>query len=221
MKRSYKKRRFVRRRTASRKRFAKAVKRVIMKTAEPKVLRYPITARSLFHDVVFYYRINDTANMPGEGIRDYQRIGDQINLKGWRMSLMISQFADRPNVNYRWWFVEVPKGTAYSYGNWFEATINNTQIDDINKDLIKVIRTGYFRPNQAALAVAGGRKYSFARKFWCPRQKKLKYGPLNGGTGHNDNDVYFMLAPYDAAGAAVTDELCTIEGALNCYYRDP
>lgn len=221
-KRSYKKKRFVRRKTAARaKRFAKAVKRVVMKTAEPKCAHYPMAASTLYHDTIFYYRLNDSGVMPSRGVSDTQRVGDQINLTGFRVRAQITQIPDRPNLSYRWWFVEVPKGTAYSYGNWFDPTTNNTQLDDVNKDLVKVIKSGHWRPNQASLATAGVRGYGFTKRLWCPRKKIVKFGPADGATTHNDNDVYLMIAPYDAYQSLTTDAVCTFQGALDVFYRDP
>lgn len=206
---------------ARRSRLIRTIRRVALKTSEPMCVHMPINKWEMYHNTPVGFQLNGSGNLPNQGTGDTKRVGDQIYMTGWRLRLLLGQKADRPNVTFRWWFLDVPKGTSYSYGNWFDPTTNNMLLDDINKDFIKVIKSGFWRPNEAGLANAGGDEYTFAKKLWCPRKKLYKFGPADGATTHNDSDVWFLLGCYDAYGTLAGDNIAYAQGALDVFYRDP
>lgn len=199
----------------------KFVKRVTMKAAEPKCVRKSVPKFEMFHNQTSVLTLNANSFMPTQGVSDNQRVGDQINLIGYRMRLLIGQKADRPNVTFRWWIVSTPKGSAYAYNNWLIPTTGNVLLDDMNKDYVKQYKTGFWRPNQASLAAAGGKEYTFAKKIWLPYKKLLKFGPGDGLVSHNDNDLHFVIAPYDAYGTLESDNIAYCQLATDIFYRDP
>lgn len=204
-----------------RRRLIRTIKAVAKKVAEPKSLHKLFDKFNMNHNVVSVVPLNQASFMPGPGTADHQRIGDQINVTGWGLRMLIGQQADRPNVTFRWWVVKVPKGSAYSYANWFDAATNNVLLDTVNTDFVKVIKTGMWRPNEAGLSATGGKEYTFAQKLWIPYKRTLKFGPAHGATTHNDDDVYFLIAPYDAYGTLTTDIVGYCQMAIMFYYRDP
>ncbi len=111
--------------------------------------------------------------MPTQGVGDNQRIGDQINLTGMKLKLLIGQKADRPNVTFRWWIMRVPKGSSITYANWFITTTGNSLLDDPNTDFVKVLKTGQWRPNEAGLANVGGDEYTFVHRLWLSYNRCL------------------------------------------------
>lgn len=222
MKRSYKKRRFVRRRVAvARRRLIRTIKRVTMKAAEPKCVRKSVPKFEMYHNQTAILTLNANSFMPTQGVGDNQRVGDQINMSGFRLRMLLGQKADRPNVSFRWWIVVAPKGSSYSYNNWFIPTTSNVLLDDLNKDFVKQLKSGLWRPNEAGLANAGGDEYTFAKKIWLPYKKLLKFGPGDGLLSHNDDDIHFIIAPYDAYGTLDTDNIAYCQMAVDIFYRDP
>lgn len=210
--------------------FAKRVKRIVMKATEPKVKRAYFGKVELYHNCFysgtpvstgFVALLNDAGIMPQQGIRDDQRVGDQINLSSFYLRMVIGQKADRPNITFRWWVLQIPKGSPVNGANWFITTSSNVMLDDPNTDFVKVIRSGYIRPNQASLAATGGREYTFVKRVRVPYKKMVKFGPADAATTHNDNDLYFCLVCYDAFGSLPTDNIAYVTATIDINYRDP
>lgn len=204
-----------------RRRLVKLIKRVTTRVAEPKAKRNNIGKTELFHNVPVAQIINGSSYLPAQGVSDSQRVGDQIKLMGFNLRLLFGQKGDRPNVNFRWWIVKVPKGSTYSYANWFSNATGNVLLDDPNDDFVKVIKRGVMRPNQAGLTGTGDDEYTFSKTISFKYTKTLKFGPADAAVTHNDNDLYFVIAPYDAFGSLVTDNIAYYLGCCTVSYRDP
>jgi len=202
------------------KRLTKMVKRVVLKAAEPKMKHSSIAKAELYHNAPVLLPLNALANQPAQGIRDDQRVGDQINLTGFKLRLLLGQKDNRPNVTFRWWVLEAPKGTTYSASGWFDRTTNNYLLDDINSDMIKTVKTGVMRPNQASLLSAGALEYTFTRKITFARKRVVKF-QTDAATENNDSDLWFLLVAYDAYGSLVTDNIAYVQGCSTMFYKDP
>lgn len=204
----------------STKRIAKIAKRVVMKTAEPKHVSYTFGKAELYHNTFYMGKINDAVCMPDPGTQDNNRIGDQINISGFKLRIMLGQKADRPNVTFKIYVVRVPKGSSYNYSQWFENMTNNVLLDSPNTDFIKVLHSSTWKPHDGSMDNATD-EYVYSRTLWIPYKHKLKFGPANGAETHNDNDIYFMYAPFDAYGTLITDNIAYIEYVSTMHYRDP
>jgi len=231
---TYARKRFVKKRfTGKRKRYSRpsmyrkqlvrTIKKVVLKKVEPKCKRTAIGNTNVLHNTYGYrIQLNQTANMPIQGVGDTQRVGDQINLTGFKIKMMIEQKADRPNVTWKLYVVSVPKGSGYGYSSWFENTTGNLLLDEPNKDFVKVLKSAVWRPNQASLtADASSRDYSFTKTIWVSRKKILKFGPSDGAITHNDSDIHLLLTGYDAYGTLETDQVGNCQALVEVYYRDP
>lgn len=203
------------------KRLIRTIKAVTMKVAEPKCVRKSIPKFEMYHNQTAILTLNANSFMPTQGVHDNQRVGDQIKMSGFRLRMLIGQKADRPNVTFRWWICVAPKGSSYSYNNWFIPTTSNVLLDDLNKDFVKQLKTGLWRPNEAGLSNTGGDEYTFSKKIWLPYKKLLKFGPGDGLLSHNDDDIHFIIAPYDAYGTLDTDNIAYCQMAVDLFYRDP
>lgn len=202
------------------KRFAKRVKKIINKTAEPKSFPYSHAKSELNHSSIALLQLNGSSQLPSQGAGDKQRVGDQINLSGFKLRMVIGQKADRPNVTFRYWVIRVPKGSTYTYNQWFTATTSNTLLDDVNTDFIKVLTTGTWKPHDGSMDNATD-EYTYLRKLWVPYKKILKFGPGDGVNTHNDSDIYFMCTVYDAYGTLITDNIAYVQLFSEVFYRDP
>jgi len=207
----------------NRKKLIRTIKAVTKRVAEPKVVNTNMGKTELYHNNVVAFHLNksDSANMPSQGTTEYQRVGDQINVTGWSLRMLMGQKADRPNVTFRWWVVKVPKGSSYTYAAWFQNVTSNAMLDHINTDFVKVLKGGLWRPNEAGLAGTGGDEYTFIQKIWIPYRKLYKFGPTDGALTHNDDDIYFLIVPYDAYGALQEDNVAYTQIMKSFYYRDP
>lgn len=211
--------------------FAKRVKRVLMKTCEPKTKTANFGKVEMYHNCFYngggvtltgnVCHLNASALMPAGGTLDSQRIGDQIYMSHFRLKMLIGQKGDRPNVNFRYLILSVPKGSPIVYGDWFINTTGNILLDDPNKDFVKVIKQGTWRPNQAGLSATGNDEFTFAKRLSVPYKKLLKFGPADGAVTHNDNDLYFVLMAYDAYGTPTSDNIAYCHMSLEIGYRDP
>jgi hypothetical protein len=206
--------------SANRRSLVKTIKRVVLKAAEPKMKHSSIAKAELYHNAPVLLPLNALANQPAQGTRDDQRIGDRINLTGFKLRLMFGQKDNRPNVTFRWWILDAPKGTTYTASAWFDRTTNNYLLDDVNSDMIKTVKTGVIRPNQASLLSAGALEYTFSRKITCSRKRLVKF-QTDAATENSDTDLWFLVVAYDAYGSLVTDNIAYVQGCSTMFYKDP
>lgn len=207
----------------ARGKFARAVKKVILSTAEPKHKDYNRGSPDFNHDVVNTWTINEkTGNVwPAQGVADNQRNGDQIMLTGFLLRMLIAQKGDRPNMNYRFIVFETSQDWSYSYGDLFENVTGNVMLDGINRDSCKVLAQKWYKPfKNPTYGQAGGDEFSFTMKMWIPRRKLIKFAQ-NGGYDHNDRKVNFAIIAYDTLGTIISDTIASMEWWQRTYYRDP
>ena len=219
--RPYKKTYTKKRYTARRSRLSTIVRRIALRQAEPKCKYTAHSKTELYHNAPYTILLNDPARMPAQGVTDSERVGDMINMSGIRLRMLLGQKGDRPNVNFRWWLLKGPKGSSYSYSDWFISTTVNVMLDDINTDYLKVLKTGYWRPNEAGLTASGNDEYTFVKKITLPYKKLVKFGPAGSAVSHNDSDIWFLLCAYDAYGSTGADNIAYIQVAEDLYYKDP
>jgi len=205
----------------ARKRLIRTIKAVSKKVSEPKEVNVNMGKTELYHNTISSFHLNKVDFMPTVGTAEYNRIGDQIYTSGFSLRMLIGQKSDRPNVTFIYYVLKVPKGSSYVYGNWFTATTNNVLLDNPNTDFVTVVKKGIWRPNEAGLGASGGDEYTFTKKLWVPYNRRLKFGPATNAQTHNDSDLWFIMAPYDAYGALIEDNVAYAQIAGTLYYRDP
>lgn len=234
-KRSYSKKRVVRRRstkgaTASRRRLLTLIKKTVMKKTELKEKFQNAGKTEIYHNCFysgtpintgFVWPMNDSTLMPTQGVAENQRVGDEIYISGFKVRVLIGQKADRPNVNWRYFVLLVPKGSPVTYANWFTLNTGNVMLDDPNRDFVKVLKTGVWRPNEAGLVGGSADEYTFTKRMYIPYKKHLKFGSANGAVTHNDDDLHFVLMGYDAFGSLVSDNIGYVQFGASMVYRDP
>lgn len=203
------------------KSFAARVKKVIMKTAESKHLNYSFGKVEVFHNSFMPFHITNSAIMPIMGIGPDQRIGDQISVGGFMLRMMLGQKSDRPNVNWKWYIMRVNKGVVYAYNTWFENVINNCLLDPPNKDYVTVLKSGNFKHTVTSLEVGeSAKEQTYSKKIWIPYKKTYRFGPGNGAQAHNDHELYFIVAPFDAYGTLLSDNIGYVQCMRTMYYKD-
>jgi len=200
----------------------KLIRRTVLRVAEPKHTMNAVAKVELYHNTFsFCLHLNDSTAMPTQGTGDNMRVGDQINVSGFKIRSLFGQKSDRPNVNFKWYVIEAPKGLSPSYANFFSNITSNVLLDEVNKDAVKVIRSGSMRPNQAGLTATGDDEFTFAKKWFIPYKRLYKFGPAAATTAHNQPEVYLVVFAYDAYGSLITDNIAYIQAIKEVFYKDP
>lgn len=202
-------------------RIAKICRQVIMKKAEPKQKSYDHGKTELYHNVFANFSLNGSSTIPLVGDTQQQRDGDQINCGGYLIRMLLGQKADRPNVTYRYMIAKTQKGEVYDYNAWFSNKMNNILLDSPDKDHIKVLKSGTFKPHMVAMSNVGGglgREFTVPFKLWLPYKKLLK---LSGTTVMNDGDLHLIIGAFDAFGSLITDNIAYTDFTQTMYYKDP
>jgi len=203
--------------------FSKRVKRVMFKTCESKSKGTNHQKAELYHNQpASIMHLNDqTISVPSQGVGDNMRVGDQINISGYKIRMLIGQKADRPNVTFKYWVLAAPRGATYSYGAFFRNVTGNALLDQINTDFVKILKSGIWKPHDGYMDNASD-EYTFTKQFWVPRKKLLKFGPTDGSNFHNDTvDIYTVMVAYDAFGTLPTDNIAYVASFSDVFYRDP
>lgn len=203
--------------------FAKRVRSVVLKTCETKHKNYNFGKNEYYHNIFITHHLNNMSCMPQQESGSMERIGDEINVSGWMVRMMLGQKADRPNVSWRYLVVKVPKNTSYVYGNWFENITNNILLDPVNKRLVTVLASGIWKHTTTSLEVGETPKeQTYAHKLWIPYKKTIKFGPSEGALPITDPfDVYMLIAAFDAYGTLFTDNIGYAQTCSTIYYKDP
>jgi hypothetical protein len=128
-------------------------------------------------------------------------------------------------VTWRWFVVQLPAnvpltGTGLPYNNIFENVTANVLLDEVNRDSTKVIKSGYWRPNQQGLQAAGGDEFTFCKTMFIPHKTLYKFGPTDSQQTHNQNPVYFFAMVYDAYGSLITDNIAYYQIYTKFMYKD-
>lgn len=195
------KRRWRRKYIRGRSGFAKAVKNVILKTAEKKFVtrdlkdafRYNAVGDNMiagtidqfgqiacYHNNVF--RINIVNNnspdgtkhpIPSQGVTDQSRNGDEIYGTGFMLRMQIENDANKHNNTWKFWLVEYNTSQGEP-GNPTQASFNNIgtlMLDTLQSDRFKFRALGTYRTK--ARDVADGLKTNIFIKKWIPFKRKL------------------------------------------------
>lgn len=207
----------------ARGRLQRAIKRVVLRTTEVKRKPVAPTKKELYHNTpLVVTQPLGSGHMPTQGDGDAQRIGDAINLSGFRIRAMFGQKFDRPNVTMKMWIVESNLGDTYTYNTFFRNITGNTLLDDINTDRIKILKSYVFKPPVGTTnTTVDSKEYTYVRKFWLPYKRKVKF-LSDGGTDTNlARDMHVIVAAYDAYGTLTTDNIGYVQMFVDTYYRDP
>lgn len=233
MRKSSRRPRITRKRRASapaRRNLVKLIKRTVMRKTELKEKFQNAGKTEIYHNCFYsgtaintglVWPLNDSTLMPTQGVAENQRVGDEIYITGFKLRILVGQKADRPNVNWRYFVLKVPKGSPITYANWFSTNTGNVLLDDPNRDFVTTLSTGIWRPNEAGLVGGSADEYTFTKRMWIPYKKHLKFGPANAAVTHNDDDLYFVLMGYDAFGSIQTDNIGYVQCGASMMYRDP
>lgn len=214
------------------KRFAKAVKQVILQTAEPKQHRTNYGKIELYHNSgspatgqQLHQQIWLDGNLPAQGLGDTARVGDEIVASRIHVKTLVGMKADRHNVTFR---IIVFRCTASAYpttvGQLMIATTGNVLLDDLNKDRFSVVRDYQkkvvIHPDLSGVGGAD-KEYTFPMQMSIPCKQKFKFETDGSVNASNKKNLYCQVMAYDAYGTLLTDNIAYIQMTSSLYYKDP
>lgn len=209
--------------------FAAKVKKVILRTSEPKTRFYGhnvVAPKELFHDSYSVpYELDGTLQMPLQGVSDVARVGDEIYASRIAVKMLLGMKSNRHNVTFRILVVKcTPGAKPTSYDQLFHTSADNCLLDDINRDRVSVIKDMMIKKEiHPDLSGVGGadKEFTFPVKFNVACKEKIKF-PVDGDTTASNRKLRYMFVfAYDAFGTLVTDNIAYSQLTTTLYYRDP
>jgi len=209
--------------------FAAKVKKVILRTAEPKMKPYGhnvALARQIYHDsYAAPYSLDDASQMPSQGMGDMERVGDEIYTSRIQVQMLLAQKLDRKNVTFRLIVVKATsQAVPTNYATLFIGTTDNCLLDEVNKDRVNVVYDKLIKkiitPDLSGVGGAD-KEFTFVHKFNIPMKERIKFG-IDADTGANNRKKHYMYVfAYDAYGTLVTDNIAYCQTYSTLYYKDP
>lgn len=222
-----KKRNYIKKKSSSLDaRIARVARKTILKKAEPKYKNHDHGHIELYHNTFTAFDLLESSQLPAQGSSQSTRVGDQINVGGILVRMLLGQKSDRPNVTWKYYIVSCDRAVSYLYGTFFKNLMNNVLLDSPNKDYIKVHKSGTIKKNGSppTRIVSGDttiKEFTYPFKIWLSYKKILKFGPNDGDQTHQGRKMFFLIAPFDAYGTLITDNIGYIDCTQTVYYKDP
>lgn len=207
------------------KNLVKLIKNVTMRETETKDRDVSIGKVELYHNTYTNLGNPFALSYPTQGTGDSDRIGDSIQQRGIKFRMLLGQKKDRPNVTFKIWLLQVPKGQPFTPSQLFDITTGNVMLDSTNPDRVKVVYSRVLRKviaNQGAPNVDAYKECTYPFQFYLKRPKKITFSADNSiDPGQSDRDYFLIAAPYDAYGSLITDNIAYIQTFCRYYYKDP
>lgn len=232
------------------------MKKVILKTAEPKhrsvfltdiksnvnggadSIPNPVRYKLLHNGITVVRIINNNFPdatkhpMPGRGVQDDQRIGDQINATGIQLKMVLDVGSQYRTSSFRVFMCENEQsdGAIEAYNNLFEVTTGLTMQDKFNNDRFKLKPLGTYRIASADMDIdePGG----IVINKWIPFKRKLTFSPgnIDENTGIKvakgmKDYLDVIILPWHAISSGPTLDPNPIIGSFRCtatlHWKDP
>lgn len=231
--------------TRGRKGFAKAVKNVILKTAETKYISRRLTDTNMLessvpsrfqltHNTMCFYNIfNNTAPdavkhpLPTQGDGDGNRNGDEIYATGIRLAGSLQVFNANKTATFRMFLVEYNDHVFSSganlgtYNEVLHNVSNSSMLDTFQHDRIRPRYIGTLKIPVRDINDAQDGSINF--KKWIPMKRKLTFRQDDSpalATGIK-NKVSLLLMPYDRITTTSGSHIGDINVHATLYYKDP
>lgn len=226
---------WIKRKRRIRGRFARAVRRVVLQSAEQKRVFRNMAQTQMYHNggspgggllppgTVSFFQLNDVNGIPVQGVLDSQRQGDSVFIRGFSIKLLLGQKNDRMNVTWKIMVVKTPVANYDSqHGSIFVQSSGNVLLDTVNTERFQVVSSKTIHKTiDPQLAASGDRReLTFPVKMWIPENKTYRFRAANSAL-HNQDGLYLVVMCYDAYGTLQTDNIGYFQGACVTYFKDP
>lgn len=224
--------------------FAKAVKKVILKTAEKKYKTAELLCNSAYdatfggfalnhNSTVNFHMIDNTAptvrhvTYIGQGDSDGARNGDEIYAKGIMLRATIAIPADRKNIKVRMFLVEhnSVQGDLAVYGDLYHNITGRNVLDPIQSDRWKmsVIGDYEYKSSDTSSDPITGQRGSILIKKWIPFRRHLRYEKDDSFvvTRGMKERLSVVLQTWDNNSTFDSSTCGYIRGSITLHYGDP
>jgi hypothetical protein len=226
--------------------FAKAVKAVILKTAEKKYHNaepvfnssydiafggYPLNHNSM---VRAYLSDNTGLGTPAnhvtaiaQGNTDSLRNGDEIYAKGIMLRGTITIPADRKNTRFRMYWVEhnSNNGNLTVFNDVFHNITGSVHLDPVQTDRWSLKLLGEYRFSDAdtSSTILEGQRGTIMIKKWIPFNRKLRYlsDTTMVVTKGMKEQISLLFTTYDNTSAATLSTCGYVRMAATLHFGDP
>lgn len=213
----------------SRTKFAKAVRKVILSTAEKCYKSLQRDGQSFTHDSLSYVHVFTPGNyglFPSQGNGDGERRGDEIYTSGIMMRAVFQIPHDRRNTKFKMWFLNYDEDQQgiVAKDTFFHNVSNNVMIDPVQTDRWRHVQYLGTYKCSAVDQTTGSQDKTIIVKKWIPLKRKITFQsdssniPCNGVLSRG----ILVVCPYDTITSVTTDTLITnSEITFTLYYKDP
>lgn len=214
---------YAKKKYAAKKRFTRAVRSVVLRTAERKYLADNEGKTELYHNVPSQGTLfgRTGSGMPTVGTGSHQRIGDSIYMTGIKFRIMMYSKADRPNTTFKFLVLQSRNNSS---GNPIRAVTGNNSIDPIDVTQWRVLgvrnvqdRIGI--PNVQTSLGESGVEHTRYTDIYIPIKRKV-HTLGQGGTNWNMEDIVLWVCAYDTYGTLTSDNVGAFQFWTELYFRD-
>lgn len=208
------------------RRLASMVKNIVLNQSETKYSNKSLTYSELYHNTLNNFSTNLLAGLPNQGTGDGDRIGDSINMLGFKVRLMLGQKNDRPNVTFRVFVVsyeDSTSGSPVTYSDFFHNVTGNALLDPVQYKRFKILKQFTVKNTKGSVdRWDASKEYTRSVQFWVNYKKKVQFRSDGSILPVNiPEHINVMVVPYDAQGTLATDNIAYATGAATIYYKDP
>lgn len=229
--------------------FAKAVKNVILKTAEKKFIPRDLKDQfswdglnivpgsvdvygqvAVGHNAPFIVNIfnNNSPDsnkhpLPFQGSGDGDRNGDEIFATGIRIRMQLENNANKHNNTWKFWLIEwnSVQGNPCNPGNLFYSWTGTGLLDQVQTDRFKATLIGKYRTTARDVAVDA--KTNIFINKWIPFKRKLSFvgdTSIQVSKGMKEQ-VSIVGICYDASNTLFYSGIGNYRMHATFYYKDP
>lgn len=231
--------------------FAKAVKNVILKTAEKKFVMRDLKDATEWsgvgsivqgmttdnfgqlavgHNQPFQIHIYNSAGpdsvkhpFPLQGQTDHGRNGDEIYATGLMLRIQMENDANRHNNVWRFWLIEwnSVQENPCVPDNFFFNIIGNRLLDTVQTDRYKARMIGTYRTKARDVAVDA--KTNIFVKKWIPMRRKIVFRDDQTIIVSKGMKEFYTLMGvcYDSSNTLTTTRIGNVRACGTLYYKDP
>lgn len=242
-------RRYRRKYTRGHRGLARAIKSVVLRTAETKSRSVVVTDHNIYHnggggsdlvsDPLYLWNQGQAAAWPTAGTGERERAGNEIYLTGFRVRLEFEVPNDRRDVKLRLFLVKWndDQGPPWTKSNWFKdmsstsasSPSGNVMLDPLSGYYnIKKLYDGILMNNSTQHSSTWSQNNTATTRFltyWFPCKRKLMFdddtnsAPKKGLPYENCAIIPVMYHNY----STLTTDIVGVIGrsVVTMYYKDP
>ena len=210
----------------SRTKFAKAVRKVILSTAEKCYKSRQVDGQSFNHDSlggVVIWNPSTTSIWPSQGNGDGERRGDEIYATGIMMRAVFQIPQDRRNTKFKMWYVAYDDQNTggINKSTFFHNVSNNVMVDPVQTDRWRGVKYLGIYKCSASDQTTGSQDKTIIMKKWIPLKRKVNFQTDSSSLPIGVPPIgAIMIAPYDTITSVTTDTLITnSEITFTLYFK--